>query len=302
MKKKKIFICLIVIVIVYMMSFASKAKRDEGYVGIYPSFATKLSSNDSHGVLYIFLGMSMGPFSIPIYVVDIVASTIYDTVLLPYDYYKYYRSTNGKQIKFYEDENRVRWIGRRKIVPILTDKKEKEYTLKNGEYIGDYFEYYLDGKIKTIKKYSNNGVLINSCEYYENSNIKEEISYFEDGQIMNRKVYSDDKKINYSENYNKETKFLDKIEYFYSKENRLQKMVITEKNYLTDKYFDEEGKLKSQLKQTISLEKWEGIEETYYKSGKLKGQYMMLEDGVIDREYSEEGAIIKEEKCKYNFN
>lgn len=301
MKKRKMLIWIIIIVIVYVMSFASRMKREEGFIGVYPSFATKLSSNDSHGVLYIVLGMSMGPLSIPVYAVDRISSAIYDTVLLPYDYYKYYRNTNGKQVKFYEDENRVEWVARRKIVPLLTDKKEKEYTLKNGDYIGDYFEYYLDGKLKIIKKYTDKSILINSCEYYGDNNIKEEVFYFEDGQIMNKKVYFEDKRINYSENYNEETKNLDKTEYFYTKEDRLEKIVITEKNYLTEKYYGENEKLKRQLKQTIALEKWEGIEETYYENGKIKGQYIMEEDGVTDREYSEKGDIIKEEKCKYNF-
>lgn len=278
MKKRKVLLGIIVIIIIYTMSFASKIKRKEGFIGIYPSFNVSLSSNDTHGTLYIVMGMSVGPFAIPIYILDRVSSAIYDTVLLPFDYYKLYKSTNGKQIKYYEDENRVEWVGRGKIIPLLTDKKEKEYTLKNGNYIGTYIEYY------------------------ENQNIKEEVFYYEDGGIKNKKSYSKEGKIMFSETYNGEDKFLDKAEYCYNEENRLEKIIITEKDYLIEKYYDENEKLKRQLKQTVSLEKWEGIEETYYENGKLKGQYIMNEDGVTDIEYSENGDIIKKEVCKYKFN
>ncbi len=302
MKKRKVLLGIIIVVIIYTMAFASKIKRKEGFIGIYPSFNVNLSSNETHGTLYIALGMTVGPFAVPIYMLDRVSSAVYDTVLLPYDYYRLYKTTNGKQVKYYEDENRVEWIGRGKATPLLTDKKEVEYTLKSGNYIGDYIEYYFDGKLKILKKYSDNSILISSYEYYGNQNLKEEIFYFGDGEVKEKKTYSEEGKILLRESYNEKSKFLDKMEYYYNKEKKLEKVAITEKKYLIDKYYDEREKLKSQLKQTISLEKWEGIEETYYKSGKIKGQYIMAEDGVTDIEYSENGEIIKKEICKYKFN
>lgn len=103
----------------------------------------------------------------------------------------------------------------------------------------DLFEYYLEG-------HNNNGILRNRFEYYANNILKEKVEYFKEEQIMNKNKYSKDEKIIYSENYNEETKKLDKTEYFYTNENRLEKIVITEKNYIAERCFDENSKIKSQ--------------------------------------------------------
>lgn len=164
---KKLIIGICIAIFIFLTSFTSKIKRREGYIGVYPSLNFKMSSNSSEGTLYIVLGMTLGPLSFPVYIVDRTSSFIYDTVLFPVDAYKEFRANNGKITKYYEDEFRVEWIGRGKIKPLYTDKKRLEYTLKNGKYVGEYYEYFEDGSIKEFSNWKDNQLL--SLVYYDST-------------------------------------------------------------------------------------------------------------------------------------
>lgn len=191
---KKLIIGICIAIFIFLTSFTSKIKRREGYIGVYPSLNFKMSSNSSEGTLYIVLGMTLGPLSFPVYIVDRTSSFIYDTVLFPVDAYKEFRANNGKITKYYEDEFRVEWIGRGKIKPLYTDKKRLEYTLKNGKYVGEYYEYFEDGSIKEFSNWKN-GKLDGVKKTYYSPKVIQTDEVWKDNQLISLVYYDSTGKI-----------------------------------------------------------------------------------------------------------
>ncbi|WP_297597262.1 hypothetical protein [uncultured Cetobacterium sp.] len=202
---KKLIIGICIAIFIFLTSFTSKIKRREGYIGVYPSLNFKGSSNSSEGTFYILLKLTVGPLVIPIYMLDRTSSFIYDTILFPIDAYKDYKASNGKITKYYEDEFRVQWIGRGEIKPLYTDKKRLEYTLKNGKYIGEYYEYFEDGSIKEFSNWKNGELDGVKKTYYSSKEIQTD-EVWKDNQLISLVYYdSGDKRtgfkeIKYSEN------------------------------------------------------------------------------------------------------
>ena len=191
---KKLIIGICIAIFIFLTSFTSKIKRREGYIGVYPSLNFKMSSNSTEGTLYVVLGMTLGPLAIPIYMVDRTSSFIYDTILFPIDAYRDYKASNGKFIEYYEEEFRVEWIGRGKIKPLYTDKKKLEYTLKNGKYVGEYYEYFEDGSIKEFSNWKNGELDGVKKTYYSSKEIQTD-EVWKDNQLISLVYYDSDRKI-----------------------------------------------------------------------------------------------------------
>lgn len=191
---KKLIIGISIAIFIFLTSFTSKIKRREGYIGVYPSLNFKMSSNSTEGTLYVVLGMTLGPLAIPIYMVDRTSSFIYDTILFPIDAYRDYKASNGKFIEYYEEEFRVEWIGRGKIKPLYTDKKKLEYTLKNGKYVGEYYEYFEDGSIKEFSNWKNGELDGVKKTYYSSKEIQTD-EVWKDNQLISLVYYDSDRKI-----------------------------------------------------------------------------------------------------------
>lgn len=191
---KKLIIGISIAIFIFLTSFTSKIKRREGYIGVYPSLNFKMSSNSTEGTLYVVLGMTLGPLAIPIYMVDRTSSFIYDTILFPIDAYRDYKASNGKFIEYYEEEFRVEWIGRGKIKPLYTDKKKLEYTLKNGKYVGEYYEYFEDGSIKEFSNWKNGELDGVKKTYYSSKEIQTDEVWI-DNQLISLVYYDSDRKI-----------------------------------------------------------------------------------------------------------
>lgn len=185
---KKLIIGICIAIFIFLTSFTSKIKRREGYIGVYPSLNFEMSSNSSEGTLYIVLGMTLGPLAFPVYIVDRTSSFIYDTILFPVDAYKEFRANNGKIIKYYEDEFRVEWVGRGKIKSLYTDKKRLEYTLKNGEYVGEYYEYFEDGSIKEFSNWKDGKLDGVKKTYYSPKEIQTD-EVWKDNQLISLVYY-----------------------------------------------------------------------------------------------------------------
>ena len=185
---KKLIIGICITIFIFLTSFTSKIKRREGYIGVYPSLNFEMSSNSSEGTLYIVLGMTLGPLAFPVYIVDRTSSFIYDTILFPVDAYKEFRANNGKIIKYYEDEFRVDWVGRGKIKPLYTDKKRLEYTLKNGKYVGEYYEYFEDGSIKEFSNWKDGKLDGVKKTYYSPKEIQTD-EVWKDNQLISLVYY-----------------------------------------------------------------------------------------------------------------
>lgn len=191
---KKLIIGISIAIFIFLTSFTSKIKRREGYIGVYPSLNFKMSSNSTEGTLYVVLGMTLGPLAIPIYMVDRTSSFIYDTILFPIDAYRDYKASNGKFIEYYEEEFRVKWIGRGKIKPLYTDKKKLEYTLKNRKYVGEYYEYFEDGSIKEFSNWKNGELDGVKKTYYSSKEIQTD-EVWKDNQLISLVYYDSDRKI-----------------------------------------------------------------------------------------------------------
>lgn len=191
---KKLIIGISIAIFIFLTSFTSKIKRREGYIGVYPSLNFKMNSNSTEGTLYVVLGMTLGPLAIPIYMVDRTSSFIYDTILFPIDAYRDYKASNGKFIEYYEEEFRVEWIGRGKIKPLYTDKKKLEYTLKNGKYVGEYYEYFEDGSIKEFSNWKNGELDGVKKTYYSSKEIQTD-EVWKDNQLISLVYYDSDRKI-----------------------------------------------------------------------------------------------------------
>lgn len=191
---KKLIIGISIAIFIFLTSFTSKIKRREGYIGVYPSLNFKMNSNNTEGTLYVVLGMTLGPLAIPIYMVDRTSSFIYDTILFPIDAYRDYKASNGKFIEYYEEEFRVEWIGRGKIKPLYTDKKKLEYTLKNGKYVGEYYEYFEDGSIKEFSNWKNGELDGVKKTYYSSKEIQTD-EVWKDNQLISLVYYDSDRKI-----------------------------------------------------------------------------------------------------------
>ncbi|MCX3067173.1 hypothetical protein OQE61_06670 [Cetobacterium somerae] len=185
---KKLIIGICITIFIFLTSFTSKIKRREGYIGVYPSLNFEMSSNSSEGTLYIVLGMTLGPLAFPVYIVDRTSSFIYDTILFPVDAYKEFRANNGKIIKYYEDEFRVEWVGRGKIKSLYTDKKRLEYTLKNGKYVGEYYEYFEDGSIKEFSNWKDGKLDGVKKTYYSPKEIQTD-EVWKDNQLISLVYY-----------------------------------------------------------------------------------------------------------------
>lgn len=193
---RKLIMGSCVAIFIFLTSFTSKIKRREGYIGVYPSLNFKMSSNSSEGTLYIALGMTLGPLAIPIYLVDRTSSFIYDTILFPIDVYRDYKASNGKFIEYYEEEFRVEWIRGEKIKPIYTDKKRLEYTLKNGKYVGEYYEYFEDGSIKEFSNWKDGKLDGVKKTYYSPKEIQTD-EIWKDNQLLSLVYYDSTGKILY---------------------------------------------------------------------------------------------------------
>lgn len=193
---KKLIIGISIAIFIFLTSFTSKIKRREGYIGVYPSLNFKMSSNSTEGTLYVVLGMTLGPLAIPIYMVDRTSSFIYDTILFPIDAYRDYKASNGKFIEYYEEEFRVEWIGRGKIKPLYTDKKKLEYTLKNGKYVGEYYEYFEDGSIKEFSNWKDGELDGVKKTYYSPKEIQTD-EVWKDNQLLSLVYYDSTGKILY---------------------------------------------------------------------------------------------------------
>ncbi|MBC2857080.1 hypothetical protein H3N56_11615 [Cetobacterium sp. 2A] len=243
-----------------------------------------MNSNSTEGTLYIVLGMTLGPLAIPIYMVDRISSFIYDTVLFPMDVYKDYKANNGKFIKYYEDEFRVEWVGRRRIKPLYTDKKRFEYTLKNGNYIDEYYEYYEDGNIKELSNWKDGKLDGIKKTYYSSKEIQTN-EVWKNGKLESLIYYNSDAKILIKISNNIALNIFLKEEYEYSKDLKIVHFL----KYNSPIFFDTNG--------TNNLESGIWIKTQNLKNNRLVYEIMDtysedIRTGSKEVKYSEKGDII----------
>lgn len=283
---KKLIVGIGIAIFIFLTSFTSKIKRREGYRGVYPSLNFKMSSNSTEGTLYIVLGMTLEPLAIPVYMVDRTSSFLYDTILFPIDLYRDYKASNGKFIEYYEEDFRVEWIGKGKIKPLYTDKKRLEYTLKNGKYVGEYYEYFEDGSIKEFSNWKNGKLDGVKKTYYSSKEIVTDETW-EDDRLISLIYYDSDRKVLAKISNDVSSKIFLKKEYEHLKDVTIVQ-VFKYDSPITF-FVDEVNKLGSGI--------W--IKTQNFKNDRLI--YEVMDTYVGDKrtgskevEYSEDGAIIYE--------